>query len=288
MRTLPFKSSPLNATGQDGVYIDCMLASDEEADRRMWKLTVRTDSSRGEMVYQAQFDLKKAMDEVKENDNADADDGDKWARVMVPFNDFQLVRGPRLVPDGPKLDVAGGIFQIGMTLSKFKIAVNTTQLDDFRAGFFDLHIQRIGFYNNEGNSLALDASVESTEDVPETLSKKEAEKKRPLPLKILLPVAKILFSEKANRRRSAMNILREKRGMNRSGAILFGIKSRKQNMGLIPSIAKTLGILTVDVLRTVLKTALKIVFLYPLRLIGGIFWTIKKMLGMKVKPSLKE
>lgn len=38
MRTLPF-TVPLNATGYDGVYICCKLASDDEADRRMWKLT---------------------------------------------------------------------------------------------------------------------------------------------------------------------------------------------------------------------------------------------------------
>ncbi len=284
MRTLPFKES-LDATGQDGIFLDCALSSDDEPEKRMWKLTVRTDSSRGEQVYQAQFDLADAMAASKAN-------GDDWAHVKVPFDDFQMVRGPRLIPDGPKLDVSGGIFQIGMTLSKFKMAVNTTTLDDFRPGFFDMHIQRIGFYKEEDvqpDTAVITSSAESdVVDVPDTLTKKEAEKKRPLPLKILLPVAKLFFSEKANRRRSAMNLLREKRNLSRMGAIIFGIRARRKSIGLIPSLFKTAGIIGVDSARTTFFTALKVTFLYPLRFIGIIIRNVKKMLGMKVKPSLRE
>lgn len=280
MRTLPFKQS-LDATGQDGVFIDCKLSSDDEPEKRMWKLTVRTDTSRGEQVYQAQFDLAEAT-------AASRAKGDDWAHVIVPFDDFQLVRGPRLIPDGPKLDLSGGIFQIGMTLSKFKIAVNTTTLDDFRPGFFDLHIQRIGFYKNGEQSEAVPASDARAISIPDTLTKKEAEKKRPLPLRILLPVAKLLFSEKANRRKSAMNILREKRNLSRLGAILFGIKFRKNSIGLIPSLMKTASIIGVDSARTLAKTSLRVIFLYPLRLFGLVVRNVKKMLGMKVKPSLRE
>ena len=282
MRTLPFKDAPLNATDQDGVYLDCMLVSDDDADRRMWKMTVRTDSSRGEQVFQAQFDLQKAMYEAKIRGD------DTWARVLVPFDSFQLVRGPRLIVDSDPLDVSGGIYQIGMTMSKFKIAVNTTELENFRAGFFNMHIKEIGFYNDNDDTTTPGMAVASDEVVPHTLSKKEAESKRPMLLKMLLPVAKLLFSEKANRRRSAMKIMREKRNMSRVQAILFGIKIRQSSMGLFGSVAKTGGILGVDIARAVVKNVLKIVFLYPLRLIGGIIRTMKKMLGMKVKPSLRE
>ena len=278
MRTLPFKQA-LNATGQDGVFIDCKLASDDEADRRMWKLTVRTDGSRGEQVYQSQFDLAEAI-------NASREKGDEWAHVKVPFDKFNLVRGPRMMPDGPKLDVAGGVFQIGMTLSKFKMALNTTVLEDFRPGFFDMHIQRIGFYKEDDESVVEKAVP--VLNVPDTLTKKEAESKRPLPLKLLLPVAKLLFSEKANRRKSAMNILREKRKLSRAGAILFGIKSRRKSIGLVPSILKTAGIVGIDSARAILKNSLKLVFLYPLRFIGAIIKNVKKALGMKVKPSMRE
>ena len=277
MRTLPFTEPLKIPEGSDGVYLDCKLVSDDEASRRNWKLTVRTDSSRGEQVYQAEYDLQKAMDEANTSSN-------EWPRVKVPFNQFQLVRGPRLIPDSDPLDVSGGIYQIGMTMSKFQMAVNTTELVNFRDGFFNMNIQKIGFYKEGG-----DVPVEKmSSNVPDTLSKKEAEKKRPILLQMLLPVAKILFSEKANRRKSAMRILREERGLSRARAIIFGIKCRKESMGIIPSVCKTLGILAIDSFRAVVFTVLKIVLVYPLRLVGAMVKSIKKMLGMKVKPSLRE
>merc|ERR1711971_70565 len=82
--------------------------------------------------------------------------------------------------------------------------------------------------------------------VPDTLSDREAAQQRPLLLKLLLPVAKLFFSEEARRRKSAMRILREERGLTRGQAILFGIRAR-QHMGRIRSAMKTLGILSADV-----------------------------------------
>jgi len=287
MRTRPF-ATPLNATGTDGVYLDCRLVSDTEADRRMWKMTVRTDTSRGEMVYQAEYNLQAAMDDARKY-STDGENGDAWARVLVPFDKFQLVRGPRLIPDGPRLDVTGGIFQIGMTLSKFMMAQNTTELENFRPGFFNMHIRRIGFYNNSGAAAATASAAGSTvATVPDTLSKEEAEKKRPLLLKVLLPVAKLFFSEKANRRRSAMRILREDREMGRGRAILFGVRCRMASMGVVPSLFKAMGILAVDALRTVVLTCLKVAVLYPVRVAGKFVTIVKKALGMKVKPPLRE
>ena len=293
MRTLPFRDSPLNATRQDGVYLDCSLASDDEAERRVWKMTVRVDSSRGEVVYQSQFDLKQAIEAAKEqqslNDDNSNDDG-VWARVLVPFEKFQLVRGPRLIPDGPPLNVTSGIYQIGMTMSKFVMNVNTTELENFRPGYFDLRIKRIGFYNGieQGNTSTDTSTPDQTNNVPSTLSKEEALKKRPIVVKLLLPIAKLLFSEQANRRKSAMRILREERGLNRARAIIFGIKLRQGSMGLVKSLSKTVGILSVDVMRGVIKNTLKIALVYPLRLLGATVRAIKKALGMKVKPSLRE
>jgi len=291
MRTLPFKDSPLNATDQEGVYLDCNLASDDEAERRIWKLTVRTDSSRGEMVYQSQFDLKQAIEDAKKQrvDENNDNDGAAWARVLVPFDKFHLVRGPRIVPDGPPLNVTGGIYQIGMTLSKFVMNVNTTELENFRPGYFDLHIKHIGFYKNQHDSGSRKHSEFSqVYNVPSTLSKKDAEKKRPVVLKLLLPIAKLLFSEKANRRRSAMRILREERKLSRARAIMFGINCRKESMGLFKSCAKTAGILSVDILRGAFKNVLKIALVYPLRLLGATIRMGKKAMGMNVKPSLRE
>ena len=95
MRTLPFRE-PLDAAGSRGLFVDCRLASDDEPERRVWKITCRVDGSRGEMVYQAAFPMPK---------------GAEFSRVFVPFDDFQLVRGPRVVPGAPKLNVTNGIYQ---------------------------------------------------------------------------------------------------------------------------------------------------------------------------------
>lgn len=316
MRTLPFANEALlNATGMEGMYMDCRLVSDDEAERRVWKMTVRTDSSRGELVYQAEYDLQRAMEEAKTNnirtvgeekttvDTDDDDDDLPWARVLIPFENFQQVRGPRLVPDGPKLDVSGGIYQIGLTLSKFKMARNTTEMENFRPGYFELRIHQIGFYQRDENNIMVTAEktvVSKEEDtntttslhslVPDTLSKEEAAKKRPLLLKLLLPMAKLFFSEQANRRKSAMRILREEREMSRFGAIMFGVQYRKKSGvgGMLSSIIQTLSILSVDAFRAVVKNALKIAVVYPLRLVGVVVTKVKKMLGVKVKPSLRE
>lgn len=226
-------------------------------------------------MYQSQFDLQKEIDAAKAS-------GGEWAEVKVPFDSFQLVRGPRLIPDGPKLDVSGGIYQIGMTLSKFKMAVNTTQLENFRDGFFEMRIKEIGFYEVGAQKTASDINV------PDTLSKKEAESKRPLLLKMLLPVAKVFFSEKANRRRSAMRILREERGLSRGQAIRFGIRTRTKTLGLLPSLFKTCAILSIDSFRGVLLNVLKIVLVYPLRIVSKTIRAVKKALGMKVRPSMTE
>jgi hypothetical protein len=95
MRTRPFRE-PLDASGSQGLFVDCRLASDDEPERRVWKITCRVDESRGEMVYQAAFPMPR---------------GAEFSRVFVPFDDFQLVRGPRVVPGGPKLNVSNGIYQ---------------------------------------------------------------------------------------------------------------------------------------------------------------------------------
>lgn len=171
---------------------------------------------------------------------------------------------------------------VGMSLSKFVIGVNTTELENFRAGFFDLQIRQIGFYNN----------ANTREDVPavvvDTLSKAEVDKRRPLLLKILLPISKLFFSEKANRRRSAMKLL-QKRGFSRPRAILWGIKTRAAGTGSVPSLLKAAAIVGIDSFRAVLGTALKVCLFYPFVFLGKFVKFIKKrVFGMKVKelPSM--
>ena len=170
-----------------------------------------------------------------------------------------------------------------MSLSKFVIGVNTTELENFRPGFFDLQIRQIGFYNN--------ANIR--EDVPgvvpvDTLSKAEVDKRRPLLLKILLPISKLFFSEKANRRKSAMKLL-QKRGFSRAKAILWGIKTRAAGTGFVPSLLKAASIVGIDSFRTALGTVLKACLFYPFVFLGKFVKFIKtKVFGLKVTelPSM--
>merc|ERR1719163_387790 len=53
---LKLLSTPLDLSQQEGVYIDC--EADADAERRVWKLAVRTRQDRGEVVYQAALEPK--------------------------------------------------------------------------------------------------------------------------------------------------------------------------------------------------------------------------------------
>jgi len=82
-----------------------------------------------------------------------------------------------------------------------------------------------------------------------------------------------------------MNILRQKRGKSRLGAILFGLKSRARSYGWVPSIAKMVGILTADGLRAAALTFLRLTLIYPIRLLRRI---VLFVLGKKPKSLLTE
>jgi hypothetical protein len=128
--------------------------------------------------------------------------------------------------------------------------------------------------------------------VPETLSKDESMRRRPLLLKIIIPVIKLLFSERASRRRSAMKILRTQRGLTRLDAIFLGIRYRRREgsgvVGLLSSISATVRILGADALRSAMIVAFRVGLTYPSRLIGAIANTTKRIAGLKVEPSLRE
>lgn len=175
-RTLPFEKPIEVGEGAEGIYLECRLTSDEEPDRRVWKVATRVEQSRGEQLYQAMFKLNQTASQ------------NEWIRAQIPFSSFRQVRGPRLVEDAPALDVSNGLFQVGLSLSKFMISNNVTEVPNFRPGFFELQIKEIGFYGRPTKE-KLDVTV------PATRSKSEIAKKRPLLLKILLPLTKVFFSE---------------------------------------------------------------------------------------------
>jgi hypothetical protein len=172
-RTNPF-TKPLMVQDADGFYLTVRLASDQDSDRRVWKLTTRAKPDRGEVLYQAPFSFQQKHNE--------------WSTIRVPFDSFALVSGPRMV-NGPPLNTTGGLFQIGMTLSKFVFGGALKELDNFRDGYFELQIKEIGLYNDIKFDGKIDVSIIGV------LSKEEAKTKRPIALKLLLPISKLLFSE---------------------------------------------------------------------------------------------
>lgn len=185
-RTLPFEQPLKVGSNSQGIYLRCRFTSDDEPQRRVWKLTTRTEASRGEQLYQATFEIQRS---------------NEWQIVLVPFSSFAQVRGPRLIPDAPPLNTTGGLYQIGMTMSKFQMGANATEIPNFRPGFFELQLAEVGVYSSGTSSSTIkmpdDSGVDLGAATPvKTLSKEEVDKKRPVILKILSPVFKILFNEK--------------------------------------------------------------------------------------------
>ena len=183
--------------GGDGLYVKCRFTSDDEPERRVWKVTTRTDTSRGEQLYQAMIEIPKKNS---------ADENDTWVTIRVPFEEFRLVRGARLMADTEsRINVTGGLYQIGMVMSKFTIAKNMTAIDNFRPGYFELQISEIGLYSSTPKSTTKDEPAvvvvvdEDDDDKSkmevQVLSKEQASKRLPILLKVLRPVSKLFFSE---------------------------------------------------------------------------------------------
>ena len=81
--------------------------------------------------------------------------------------------------------------EIGLTVSKFQMAENTTALDSFRDGSFALALDEIGAYRAATAAAAGGAAAEwlAAEELPAIarvapLSSKEAAARRPLALKV--------------------------------------------------------------------------------------------------------
>jgi hypothetical protein len=291
-RTLPFVE-PYNVTGQDGLYLKLRLDSDNEPNRRVWKVTVRTDTSRGELVYQAPISipplnvLSILPTSIVPSSAGDAQKDSMptktYHTVLVPFKDFNLVRGPRMVPDGPPIDTSGGLYQVGMTCSKFQMGVNTTQLENFRPGFFNLLIKDIGSYSDSLEEESANTATNML--VPQTLSKEEAKKKASVILKIIRPASKLFFTEKGNRRKSVMNILRSKRGKSSWEAFRWGVSYRAKTFGFLKGgVGQTAAIVGIDTVRFLLGSLIRYGLFLPIRTLSrGLLFIKKNVLGMKVK-----
>jgi Complex I intermediate-associated protein 30 (CIA30) len=287
-RTNPFKSA-LNVRDYDGLYVTARLSSDDDLPRRVWKISTRTRPDRGEQLYQAPLLWPS---------EADSDEG--WRTVRVPFESFRLVRGPRIVPDGPPLDVSGGIYQIGMTMGKFKFggsgsagegtngtaaAVVRSTLEDFRPGFFQLDLKEIGAYKTVSepaqdyveeqvdavetttNAAATIMSAAPSHDV--ILTKAEAQKVRPLWIRVLGPALKLVFlSESRQRRKSALRLLKRRYQLKGVQAVRFVLRQRARSVGYRRAVGRAVRIVAEEAVRFVVGLPLRVALLYPIRLFG--------------------
>jgi hypothetical protein len=299
------------ATTDGGLYIKCRLVSDNEPERRVWKLSTRTKPDRGELLYQAPFEIMKRNSSSSSSSNSssiyDDDtsvDAIEWQTIYVPFDRFRLVRGPTVVENGPPLNVSTGIYQIGMTMSQFLFAAaaptgtpnnnninnNTVRIEkklpNFRDGYFELHIEEMGVYSTKGtsqNTVAVESDVRPTLNV---LSRRETKEQRSVLVKAIFVVAKLFFSEQSQRRKSTMRILQKKYNMTRLQAIRWGYQRRlvissndSSRHGVvmtmlrtlprrISSMMKTLSILSIDTIRSILSLSIKLFLFYPVRLLS--------------------
>jgi len=299
-RTLPFKDGvPLRVMGdstsddgdsdnsdsdsesipRDGFYLKVRLTSDNEPERRVWKLTTRVENvSRSEQLYQAMFEIPKQNEADWDGDIAVTND---WKIIKVPFDSFVQVRGPRIVENGPPLDLTGGLYQIGMTMSKFQMATNMTEFENFRPGYFELQIQKIGVYTGVSAVSDPDAIAvtqhQTPIDTPMTLTKKEAEQKKPMALKVLFPILKLFFNEKQSRQKSAAKILKS-RGMDRLAIAKFGFQRKVGAKGMIVALAQSVVELVSTAARLGVFWTLKIALFYPLV-------TIRRTLNKLAQPK---
>ena len=297
-----------------GFYIKCRLVSDNEPERRVWKLTTRTKPDRGELLYQAPFEIAKRgsirsssgtsrsssmFDDVMSVEQEMIE----WQTIHVPFDRFRLVRGPQVVENGPPLNVSAGIYQLGMTMSQFIFAADTPNqnnntantrtektLPNFRDGYFELHIEEMGVYSTTSNSKS-SLAVQPESRPLKVLSKGETKEKRSVLLKVLFVVAKLFFSEQSQRRKSTLRILRNKYNMTRFQAIRWGFQRRlvqsesshvslfRKLQRIMSSTMETVSILSIDTIRSILSLSIKLFLFYPLRLVTttlGLFKPNKK------------
>jgi hypothetical protein len=181
-------AEPLDLSNESGLWVD--LEADADARSRVFKLALRTRQDRGEVIYQAEF----------------APPPLSRTRWLLPFSEFKLVRGPRLVPGVPPLSAANAssVFQLSFILSKFCISADGAALPNFKEGPFRTKLFGVGAFRSAPTAVAGDVAK------PKAMTEKAAQAARPLPLKLLAPILALLFGEPRRRRKAAATMLQQR------------------------------------------------------------------------------
>ncbi len=236
-------SEPLDLSSASGLYLD-LDARSVGIGTRVLKVAVRTRQDRGEVVYQQAFKPAARGREV----------------IELPFDNFRLVRGPRLVPGVPPLSPtqANETYQISLVVSKFEVSETGAPLPSFREGPFALRLFELGTYTevaDESAAAAAAAASATTADaadasagtaptpapavaMPRALSEAEQAAAAPPLVRLLRPVVGILFGESVRRRRAA-TLLLQARGTSALGRFRLAWAWRAACAGGALSAART-------------------------------------------------
>ena len=136
-------------------------------------MAIRTKQDRGEVVYQAAFDVDT-----------------KRTVVRLPYSRFRLVRGPRLVAGVPPLSAAqvNETYQMSIVVSKFEVSESGSALADFEEGLFALRLYAVGTYVET-------LTAGPTPTLPRALTEEEQKAAAPAMIKLLRPLLGVFFSE---------------------------------------------------------------------------------------------
>ena len=247
---LKLLAEPLDLSGFDGVYLDCQAGAD--AERRVWKVSIRTRQDRSETVYQAQFEPTSGLRE----------------RFEIPFGDFKLVRGPVLVEGAPPLSAsaANATYQISLTVSKFLQSGGTfgremKALDNFLDGPFSMRLFSLGGYGESGESAARArvAARSGPEALPRALTDSEQAATLPPMVRALRPLLGAVFGEQSRRRRAATLLLKA-RGTGALGRSRLGWAWRARSLGVGRAALATASVAAREVATAVLGVVLRALF----------------------------
>ena len=164
------------------------------------------------------------------------------------------------------------LFQIGLTVSRFKMSDAMTALDDFRPGYFRLDVAEIGTYSGA----AEDAS--STDGLPAVTAKP------PAPRSLVFRILSALFPLQSRRDAAAAKLLKA-RGLTALQRAKYWA-ARKRNSGksrLSIAFSGAAHLLKVSI-KSALLLSLKLT-LFPL--VKSINWMLKKLKGDKKKNMPK-
>lgn len=256
-------AAPLDLAAFDGLELDAQLVSDEEAERRTWKATLRAQDSRGEVVYQAPFVPAVGAP----------------APVRIPWSAFRLVRGPVMVPDVPPLgderEKLTTVFGLGLIVSRFG---PQGPMENFRAGNFSLALNGVGVYGgaDDAEDPPNVADLASTEDSANRGN-------RTLVGILLAPLLKLVFSEVGRRRKQARTLLKRRYGMGELRARAYGQRLKAARLGALRAAVQGVCELLRDVASAALALPVRALFLLQARVVQA----VRRVRGASPLPRMR-